>query len=111
MDSIRQNKVARLIQKELGQYFQQEGGTFLPGGMISVTVVRVTPDMGMARIYLSVFPSNKSNEALEAVNLASKHIRFEFGKKVRHQLRSIPELNFFIDDSLDYAEHIEELLK
>jgi ribosome-binding factor A len=111
MESLRQQKVARLFQKELGQLFQQEGGLYAPGGLITVTVVRVTPDLGLARVYLSIFPSGQSKTALENIRHDSKHIRFQLGQHVRHQIRVVPELSFHIDDSLDYAERIDHLLK
>ena len=111
MESIRQQKVARLLQKELGQMFQQDSSLYVPGGMITVTVVRVTPDLGLARVYLSIFPSAQGEEALKQIRITTKNIRFQLGKIVRHQLRVIPELDFHIDDSLDYAQHIDDLLK
>ncbi len=111
MDSIRQSKVSRLLQKEMGQMFQKESGTYVPGGLITVTVVRVTPDLGLAKVYLSIFPSSKADDAIELINKSAKSLRFLLGKEVRHQLRVIPELAFYLDDSLDYAERIDELLK
>ena len=81
------------------------------GIMVSVSVVRVSPDLGIAKAYLSVFPSEKGNEVVEHLNSNIKAIRFELGNRVRHQLRIIPEVRFYIDDSLDYIEHIDELLK
>lgn len=79
--------------------------------MVSVSVVRVSPDLGIAKAYLSVFPSEKGNEVVEHLNSNIKAIRFELGNRVRHQLRIIPEVRFYLDDSLDYIEHIDELLK
>ena len=81
------------------------------GIMVSVSVVRVSPDLGIAKAYLSVFPSEKGNEVVEHLNSNIKAIRFELGNRVRHQLRIIPEVRFYLDDSLDYIEHIDELLK
>lgn len=111
MFSTRQNKVGRLVQKELGTYFRRESRTLFRGKMITVTVVRVTGDLGIARVYLSIFPVGKDEDALQIVEEHHGRIRNELGKKVRHQLRTIPELQFFIDDSLDYVRYIEELLK
>ncbi|MCF8372495.1 MAG: 30S ribosome-binding factor RbfA [Bacteroidales bacterium] len=111
MESIRQSKVARLLQKDLGQYFQLEGSPLGHGGMITVTIVRVSPDLGSAKIYLSIFPSEKAEKAMEEIQDATKSIRYQLGKKVRHQLRVVPELHFFLDDSLDYADKIDDLLK
>jgi ribosome-binding factor A len=111
MTSTRQNKVARLIQKELGDIFQRESKVLFSGKMISVTVVRITPDLGLARIYLSIFPSDKNKDPLFEVNENIPRLRHELGNRIRHQLRVVPELVFIIDDSLDYVENIERLLK
>ena len=81
------------------------------GVLVSVSVVRISPDMSVARVYLSIFPSEKSKEIVENINNNTKSIRFELGTRVRHQLRIIPELKFFVDDSLDYIEKIDQLLK
>ncbi len=111
METIRQSKVGRLLQKELGQYFQKEGVVLAPGAMITVTTVRMSPDLGSAKVYLSFFPSGKANEAIEEITKTARSIRYNLGKIVRHQLRVIPELFFFLDDSLDYLDNIDELLK
>ncbi|MBR5150383.1 MAG: 30S ribosome-binding factor RbfA [Bacteroidaceae bacterium] len=110
MDSTRQSKIARLIQKELSDIFLKMTKE-TRGVMVSVSIVRVSPDLGIAKAYLSVFPSAKGQEIVETLNNNSKGIRFELGNRVRHQLRIIPELRFYIDDSLDYIEHIDSLLK
>ncbi len=110
MESTRQQKIARLLQKELGDMFMHQTKA-MPGVLVSVSAVRISPDMGVAKAYLSIFPSNKAEELLNNINGNAKTIRFELGKRVRHQLRIIPELKFFVDDSLDYIEHIDELLK
>ena len=81
------------------------------GVLVSVSAVRISPDMSIARVYLSVFPSEKRQEIVKNINDNMKSIRFELGTRVRHQLRIIPELKFFVDDSLDYVERIDELLK
>jgi len=83
----------------------------MPGVLVSVSVVRISPDMSYARAYLSIFPSERAEEIVKNINANAKAIRFELGGRVRHQLRIIPELKFFIDDSLDYAEKIDQLLK
>ncbi len=110
MDTTRQNKVARLLQKELGQIFQRLGNT-LGGKLYTVTVVRISPDLSVARVYLSIFPREKDKDPLEPVREHNTHIRYELAQKVKNQLRIIPELTFFIDDSLDYIDNIENLLK
>ena len=81
------------------------------GLLVSVSVVRISPDMSYARAYLSVFPSERAEEIVKNINDNMKAIRYELGTRVRYQLRIIPELRFFVDDSLDYAAHIDELLK
>lgn len=81
------------------------------GVMVSVTRVRVSPDLSICTAYLSIFPSEKGEVIINNITANEKAIRYELGTKVRHQLRIIPELRFFIDDSLDYIERIDELLK
>lgn len=110
METTRQNKIARLLQKELGEIFLLQTKA-MPGTLVSVSVVRISPDMSIARAYLSIFPSEKSAEMIQSINDSAKSIRFELGKRVRHQLRIIPELKFFVDDSLDYIDKIDSLLK
>jgi ribosome-binding factor A len=110
MDTVRQQKVSRLLQKELSVFFQQESQNYIPGGLITVTTVRISPDMGLARIYLSIFPSEKGDKTVALINEHTKSIRFHLGKILRYQLRIIPELAFYKDDSLDYAEKIDNLL-
>lgn len=79
--------------------------------MVSVSAVRVSPDLGIAKAYLSVFPSEKAVGVVDELNENVKTVRFELGNRVRHQLRIIPEIRFYIDDSLDYIENIDKLLK
>ena len=110
MQDTRQNKIARLLQKELSLIFQQQTRA-THGVMISVTRTKISPDLSICTAYLSVFPSEKGEEILANINANSKQIRYELGTRVRNQMRIIPELRFFIDDSLDYIEHIDELLK
>ncbi len=110
-ESTRQQKVGRLIQKELAVFFQREQNNICPGTMVTVTIVRITPDFSIARVYLSIFPSQRAKEALNTITLHNKAIRYYLGTQVRNQLRIIPELEFYIDDSLDYFEKIDNLLK
>ena len=110
MDGNRQNKVARLIQKDLSTIFQQQTRQ-TRGLLVSVSAVRVSPDLSVAKAYLSIFPSEKAQEILDNINTHVSQIRYELGTLERHQLRIIPELKFFIDDSLDYVENIDRLLK
>jgi ribosome-binding factor A len=111
MDSIRQNKVGRLIQRDLSEMFQRECKEYTGGAMLSVTVVRVSADLSYARVYLSVFPSSLTEQVLHGLEENNKTIRFLLGKKIGKQTRIIPELRFFADDSLDYIEKIDALLK
>ena len=110
METTRQNKISRLLQKELSEIFLLQTKA-MPGVLVSVSAVRISPDMSIARVYLSVFPSEKAEEIVKNVNDNMKTIRYELGTRVRHQLRIIPELKFFVGDSLDYIEKIDSLLK
>lgn len=110
MQETRQNKIARLLQKELSVIFQQQTRA-MHGVMVSVTRTRISPDLSICTAYLSIFPSDKGEEIIRNISANEKTIRYELGTRVRHQLRIIPELRFFIDDSLDYIDHIDELLK
>ncbi len=110
MQETRQNKIARLLQKELSVIFQEQTRS-LHGVMVSVTRVKVSPDLSICTAYLSIFPSEKAEELIQNITKNEKQIRYELGTRVRYQLRIIPELRFFIDDSLDYIDRIDELLK
>lgn len=110
MESTRLNKIGRLLQKELSDIFLLQTKS-MHGTLVSVSIVRVSPDLSVARVYLSIFPSEKSKELLEAIKVNTKAIRYDLGQRVHLQLRKIPELTFFIDDSLDYIENIDNLLK
>lgn len=111
MSSTKQNKVARLIQRELGDIFQKKSRSMFDGKMITVTVVRISPDLQIAKAYLSIFPNEDKESTLQLVRDKVKEVRYELGNRIRHQVRKIPELRFFIDDSLDYIENIDNLLK
>jgi ribosome-binding factor A len=110
METTRQSKIGRLLQKELGEVFLRETKK-MHGVLISVSAVRVTPDLSIAKVYLSIFPSQKADELLENIRANAKTIRHEVAQIVRYQLRKMPELVFYIDDSLDYIEKIDSLLK
>ncbi len=110
MESTRQAKIARLLQKELSEILRVQTAK-THGIIISVSAVRISPDLSIARAYLSIFPSAKSPEIIESLNHSAKTIRYDLGQKVRYQLRKVPELAFYIDDSLDYIENIDNLLK
>ena len=110
MQETRQNRISRLLQKELAEIFQSQTRQ-MHGVLISVTRVRISPDLSICTAYLSVFPSDKGEEIVGNIRDNEKSVRYELGRRVGKQLRIIPELRFFIDDSLDYIQHIDELLK
>jgi ribosome-binding factor A len=110
MESTRQKKVARLIQKEMAELFQRESKTLFQGAFITVTTARISPDLGHAKVYLSMFKVEKPELLLNEIREHKKEIRKRLGEKVRHQLRIVPDIDFFIDDSLDYLENIDKLL-
>ncbi|MGV8092369.1 MAG: 30S ribosome-binding factor RbfA [Mangrovibacterium sp.] len=111
MESTRQQKINRLLQKELADIFQRESKTMFMGVMISVTVVRITPDLSIARVHVSIFPGDNKKEVLKEIRIANPRIRGILGRRIGKQLRIVPELEFYIDDSLDYIENIDRLLK
>ncbi len=111
MESTRQKKISRLIQKEMAGIFLKKGVEIAPGKMVSITKVRISPDLSFAKIYISIFPSNGNDEVLKSIQEHSPKIRYEMGQKVRSQLRIVPEIAFYIDDSLDYIDNIDRLLK
>jgi ribosome-binding factor A len=109
MDTTRQQKISRLVQKELSEIFRRETAK-TRGTLVSVSSVRVSPDLSVANVRLSIFPSEKAEAIMESINANEKSIRYELAQQVRYQLRRCPELKFHIDDSLDYIDHIDELL-
>jgi ribosome-binding factor A len=111
MESTRQKKVSRLIQKELADIFLRRGNEFAHGKMVSITRVRVSPDLSFAKVYISIFPTVGQEEVLVSLKEHSSKFRFDLGQKVRTQLRIVPDLAFHIDDSLDYIDKIDKLLK
>lgn len=111
METTRQKKISRLLQKELAEIFRRRSNELTPGRMITVTIVRVSADLSIARVYLSIFPSEESDKAISVIRDASRQIRYELGQSVHSQIRKIPELSFFSDDSHDYIDNIERLLE
>lgn len=110
MESNRQKRIARLVQKDLGGIIQLESRNWFQGAMVTVTKVYVTSDLSIAKAYLSIFGKD-AQEVLRLVQIHTKDIRRLLGQRVKNQLRVVPDLRFFIDDSLDYIENIERLLK
>ena len=111
MESTRQQKISRLIQKELGLIFQRESRTLFEGALITVTKVQVTKDLALARANISLFGTRDKNALLEKIRKHARELRHQMAQKVHAQLRIMPELQFYLDDSLDYIENIENLLK
>jgi ribosome-binding factor A len=111
MPTTRQNKVARLLQKELAEIFQREARGMFGGAFITITQVQVSPDLSVAKIYLSVMAVKDKQAFLEELKKHVSEIRKHLGLRVKHQLRIVPELVFYIDDSLDYADRIDKLLR
>ena len=109
METTRQAKISRLIQKELSEIFRTQTSK-TRGTIVSVSQVRVSPDLSVAKAYLSIFPSDKAGEMIASINASARTIRYELAQKVRFQLRKTPELQFYLDDSLDYIDKIDELL-
>ncbi len=109
MESTRQAKISRLLQKELSEIFRQQTAK-THGVIVSVSSVRVSPDLSIAKAYLSVFPSEKAPEMMQSIEASAKTIRYELAQRVRYQLRKTPELHFYLDDSLDYLDNIDKLL-
>ncbi|NOY50768.1 MAG: 30S ribosome-binding factor RbfA [Chlorobi bacterium] len=111
MESKRQERITKLLQKDLGMIFQAEMQHLAKGAMITVTKVNISPDLSLAKVYLSLFASKDKEAALRNIRKHTSEIRGKLGNKIRHQLRIVPNLAFFIDDSLDYIENIDNLLK
>ena len=111
MESTRQKKVSRLIQKELADIFIRKGSELTHGSLLSITKVRISPDLSFAKVYISVFPPKNQEEVLKTVQEHNSRIRFELGQKIRTQLRIVPDMAYHIDDSLDYIDNIDRLLK
>lgn len=110
-ENTRQLKVARQIQKDLAEIIRGKGMAAYDGALVSVSGVKLSPDLSSARAYVSIFPSSKAGAVLKKIEEETPRLRGELGRRVAKQLRIVPELSFFIDDSLDYVEHIDELLK
>lgn len=111
MESNRQKKIAGVIQEDLANLFRRKAQEAGKGVLISVTKVKVTADLNDAKVHLSIFPSDKKEETFNEIVETRAEIRFQIAQLTRHQLRKMPDLHFFIDDSLDYIEHIDQALK
>ena len=111
VQTTRQQKIARQIQRDIAESLQRDGAAISNGSMITVTTVRVSPDFGYAKVYFSIFPFDKSEEVMKSLEQNNWFLRRELGKRIRNQLKVVPELQFFLDDSLEYIENIDSLLK
>lgn len=111
METTRQQKIAKQIQKDVAEIFQKEGAAVVHGSLVTVTAVRVSPDFGYAKIYVSVFPFERSAGMMKTLEQQNWFIRRALGQRIRNQLKNVPEIQFFLDDSLEYIEHIEQALK
>lgn len=109
MESKRQQKFAGVLQEELAQIFQREGAAFLPNTLVTITRVRVSPDLAVAKVYLSFFNTSNTTESINTVNAHNGEIRYKLGAKIRHQVRVVPELTFFVDDTNEYVERMDHL--
>ena len=111
METTRQQKFGRLVQKEIADIFLREGSEYVAGAMVTVTEARVSPDLSVAKIYVSIFPPANRTTVFERIRKNVIEIRRMLGARIRHQARVTPEIIFYLDDTLDQAQHIEELLK
>lgn len=111
METTHQQKIAKQIQKDVAEIFQKEGAALVRGLLVTVTGVRVSPDFGYAKIYVSVFPFDRSAELMKTLEHQNWFVRRALGQRLRNQLKNVPEIQFFLDDSLEYIEHIEQALK
>lgn len=111
MESKRQQKFSRVIQKELSEVMQKEGLSFYEGSIVTITAVRCTPDLSGARVYLSIFNAKNPLEVLKVIQVHTKDIRYKMGLSLKNHVRIIPNIEFFLDDSQEYAKHIDDLFK
>lgn len=109
MESKRQQKYARLIQKELSEIFQRNTNSLLPNSMITITKVRATPDLGIVRVFLSFFNTTDYALAINTINAHNSEIRYNLGKRIKDQVRSVPQLEFYMDDTNEYVDKMEKI--
>jgi len=109
MESKRQQKFAGIIQEELAAIFQREGAAYLPNTLVTITKVRVSPDLAVAKVYLSFLNTNNTSLSVAEVNSHAGEIRYKLGARIRHQARVVPTLTFFVDDTNEYVEHMDKI--
>jgi ribosome-binding factor A len=110
VQTTRQQKISRQIQRDIAEILQKEGSAIVRGAMVTVTTVRVSPDFAYAKVYFSIFPFERNEEIMQALEQNNWFLRRELGKRIRNQLKIVPELQFFLDDSLEYIDNIDSLL-
>ncbi|MBY0244774.1 MAG: 30S ribosome-binding factor RbfA [Sphingobacteriaceae bacterium] len=109
MESKRQQKFAGLLQEELAAIFQKEAQNYLPNTLVTITKVRMSPDLSVAKIYVSFFNTKDTDVSIAMINKHNNEIRYKLGTKIRHQARVIPTLNFFVDDTNEYVEKMDKI--
>ena len=109
MESKRQQKFAGVIQQDLAAIFQREGMNFLPNTLITITKVRTTPDLAIAGVFLSFFNTENTEQALQTIKLHASEIRYKLGRQIKDQVRVIPQLEFFVDDTSDYVNRMDKI--
>jgi ribosome-binding factor A len=109
MESKRQQKFAGLLQEELAAVFQKEGAAYLPNTLVTITKVRVSPDLAVAKVYLSFLNTNNTTLSVNTVNSHAGEIRYKLGSRIRHQARVVPTLTFFVDDTNQYTAHMDKI--
>ncbi|MDQ7948622.1 MAG: 30S ribosome-binding factor RbfA [Pedobacter sp.] len=109
MESKRQQKFAGLLQEELAAIFQREGAAYLPNTLVTITKVRVSPDLAVAKVFLSFLNTTNTSLSVATVNAHAGEIRYKLGARIRHQARVIPTLSFFVDDTNEYVEHMDKI--
>lgn len=110
-ESKRQQRFAGVIQQDLAELFQREGGAWAPGAFITVTKVRVTPDLAIARVFLSFLNTNTAKEDIAAIKTKTTEIRYKLGTRIKNQARIVPQLEFFLDDTNEYVEHMDKIFE
>jgi ribosome-binding factor A len=111
MEKVKQKKIASLIQQALSEIFQKENLSMVKGGMVTISAVEVSPDLGIAKVYLSLFQIKEPKIFLDELQEHSHELRHQLGNKIRNQVRRIPELHFYLDETLDQVFRLEELFK
>ena len=110
-ESKRQQRFAGVLQQDLAELFQREGGAWAPGAFITVTKVRVTPDLAIARVFLSFLNTNTAKESIASIKTKTNEIRYKLGARIKNQARIVPHLEFFLDDTNEYVEHMDKIFE